>query len=168
MSSPNIRLGVAMFSQINEKFMIEPVQVVSLTSTYPLLVEELDAERSANFFKALKVAGLLEKIDAKGPFTLFVPHQQAFDIIDFDPFDGSLPSKERGAVNRWLMKHIMVGKVTRKQLFYEENLQTIDGQQIDIRADNGRLILEDSRVLLSDITANNGIIHLIYPGLKRD
>lgn len=168
MSSPNIRLGVAMFSQINEKFMIEPVQVVSLTSTYPSLVEELDAERSANFFKALKVAGLLEKIDAKGPFTLFVPHQQAFDIIDFDPFDGSLPSKERGAVNRWLMKHIMVGKVTRKQLFYEENLQTIDGQQIDIRADNGRLILEDSRVLLSDITANNGIIHLIYPGLKRD
>ncbi|MCP4756730.1 MAG: fasciclin domain-containing protein, partial [Proteobacteria bacterium] len=151
-SSPNIRLGVAMFSQINEEFIIDPVQVVSLASTYPSLIEELDSERSADFFNALKVAGLLEKIDAKGPFTLFVPHQQAFDTIDFDPFDGSLPAKERQAVNRWLTKHIMVGKHTRKQLFYQESLQTIDGRQIGIRADNGRLILEDSRVLLSDIT----------------
>jgi uncharacterized surface protein with fasciclin (FAS1) repeats len=167
-SSPNIRLGVAMFSKINEEFIIEPVQVVSLVSTYPSLIEELDAEHSAKFLNALKVAGLLERIDAKGPFTLFVPHQQAFDIIDFDPFDGSLPANEREAVNRWLTKHIMVGKYTRKQLFYEESLQTIDGEQIDIRGDNGRLILEDSRVLHSDITANNGIIHLIYPGLKRN
>ena len=168
MLSPNIRLGIAMFSQINEKYMIDPVQVVSLTSTFPSLSEKLDSGFSAKFYQALKVAGLLEKIDSKGPFTIFAPHQQAFDKIDFDPFDRSLSTQEHGAINRWLTKHIVIGSYSRSQLFDQESLQTIGGQRIAIRAENGRLKLEDSRVLLSEITANNGVIHLIYPALKRD
>jgi len=166
--SSNIRLGIAMFSQVNEKYMIDPVKVVSLTSTFPSLIEKLDSGFSSKFFQALKVAGLLEKIDSKGPFTIFAPHQQAFDKIDFDPFDSSLPAQERETINRWLTKHIVIGGYTRSQLFDEESLQNIEGQRITIRAENGRLKLEESRVLLSETTANNGVIHLIYPALKRD
>ncbi len=147
-----------------------PEGVVVESSDFPEIdLAELDRQLRKDVLNEFGVAAsILGKVMSMPRPDRFGQWILMRSYIDFDPFDGSLPAKERGDVNRWLTKHIMVGKHTRKQLFYQESLQTIDGRQIGIREDNGRLILEDSRILLSDITANNGVIHLIYPSLKRD
>lgn len=154
---PPFRLGTATFSVVNESYIIESTEVVPLTTTLPSLVEQLSAENTAIFRAALEETGLLKKLDRKGPFTVFAPINEAFG----DASEGELPQEE------WLSSHLISGKYMEQDLFEEDSLNAINGREVPIRAVNGRLILGNSRMLLTNVEARNGVIHIIYPGLAR-
>ena len=161
------RLGTATFSIINEGYVIEPVEVIALVTTLPSLIDQLSAQNTAKFTQALRAAGLLKNLEGKGPFTVFAPINEAFDGIQLGSIEEPLASQEKAALSNWLAQHLVTGRYLEQDLFKEDVLPTIDGRDLPIRAVNGRLFLGNSRMLLTNIEARNGVVHIIYPGLAR-
>lgn len=164
---PPFRMGTATFSMVNGSYVIEPVEVVALSTTLPSLIGQLSAQSTARFAQALQATGLLKKLGEKGPFTVFAPINEAFDNSELDTIEESLASEEKAALRDWLSRHLIAGRYLERDLFEEKTLRTIHNRKLHVRVENGRLFLGNSKMLLTNIEARNGVMHIIYPGLEK-
>ena len=46
-----------------------------------------------------------------------------------------------------------------------ETLEALNGQVLRVELANGKLRIDESRLLLKDTEARNGVIHYIYPAI---
>ncbi len=103
---------------------------------------------------AVKSAGLIEALSGKGPFTVFAPTNDAFAKLS------AIPGGE--TLKKILLYHVAAGGFNSSDLKTKNMLETLAGEQIKIRLKDGKLILNDNvRVVIKDIKASNGIVHVI-------
>jgi uncharacterized surface protein with fasciclin (FAS1) repeats len=155
----SFRMGTATFATIQEDYVIELTRIVDYTTTLPSVIEQLTAESTAQFAQALQVTDLWEALEGDGPFTVFAPMNQAFEQIDPNLLS------ERGPPRAWLANHIVSGRYVHGDLYDVASLQTIHGQDIQIRVENGQLSVQGARVVFKNKVARNGVVHIIYPCL---
>jgi uncharacterized surface protein with fasciclin (FAS1) repeats len=160
------RMGTATFPTVNDQYVIEAAKIVPYTATLPTLLERLSSESTAGFARALQSTGLWEMLKDDGPFTVFAPINEAFDNSAQGSIKVAGADQNRTELKAWLSRHIVSGRYTTPDLFDQSTLKTIHGRPLHIRLDNGRLFLENSRLLFKNIIARNGVVHIIYPALK--
>ena len=97
---------------------------------------------------AIKEAGLVETLKGKGPFTVFAPTDAAFAKIPKDQLDALLTY--HGVPGMVLAKDVKPGMV-----------KTVEGQSITIKAEGGKVMADNSVVTMTDVKADNGVIHVI-------
>lgn len=103
---------------------------------------------------AVKSAGLVEALSGKGPFTVFAPTNDAFAKL------AAIPSGE--TLKKILLYHVASGAFSASDLSKKTMLETLAGESIQLRVVGGELILNDAvRVVIKDIKASNGIVHVI-------
>jgi len=107
--------------------------------------------------KAIETAGLADTLKAEGPFTVFAPSDEAFAKLPQERLDALLADKE--ALTKVLTYHVVPGKVLSSEVQPGE-VQTKAGQALVVKMDDG-VKVNDSRVVSADITASNGVIHVI-------
>ena len=111
-------------------------------------------ENFSTLVSALSSAGLVETLQGEGPLTVFAPTNAAFDALD------QLPSGD--ALKQVLLYHVAHGKFTGSDLVAMEEITTIQGEEIEIEYEDGKVILNDEvEVILANIEASNGIVHVI-------
>lgn len=122
------------------------------------------ASESGNFstlLTALEAAGLDETLKGEGPFTVFAPTDDAFANLPEGTLDALLADPE-GQLSQVLLYHVLTGEVPAETLITLPSAVTDNGEEITIVLNNGQLLLNDSvEVVLTDIPASNGIIHVI-------
>ncbi|MFK7964664.1 MAG: fasciclin domain-containing protein [Burkholderiaceae bacterium] len=106
---------------------------------------------------AVKAAGLVDTLSGKGPFTVFAPTDEAFAAIPKDQLDALLADKE--ALQKVLTYHVVSGKVMAADVKAGE-VPTVQGQSIKVSTDGG-VKVDAANVVKTDITASNGVIHVI-------
>ncbi len=103
---------------------------------------------------AVKGAGLVEALSGKGPFTVFAPTNDAFAKLAAIPGGDTL--------KKILLYHVAAGEFSASDLKKKQMLETLSGESIKLRFVKGELILNDNvRVVIKDVKASNGIIHVI-------
>lgn len=103
---------------------------------------------------ALQAAELVEALQGDGPFTVFAPVNSAFDALDEIP--------EGEALKEVLLYHVAVGAFDAASLLEKQTVTTLQGEEVTIEMINGKVLLNDSiEVVLADVMASNGIIHVI-------
>ncbi len=107
---------------------------------------------------ALEAADLVETLSGEGPFTVFAPTDEAFAKIPKSDLDALLADREKLAAV--LTYHVAPGKLMAKDVVALDSVATVQGQSIDIATDDG-VTVDGAKVLETDITASNGIIHVI-------
>lgn len=107
---------------------------------------------------AVKKAGLVETLKGDGPFTVFAPTDEAFSKIPQDQLNALLADKE--ALTKVLTYHVVAGKVMAKDVVKLTSAATVQGQSIRINTDSG-VMVDDARVVKTDIETSNGVIHVI-------
>jgi len=159
LQTPQFRFGTAMFSSVSEIYLIEPEKVLPYdrTARLPTLAEELDSDRLGLFREALQSCGLLEMLEGDGPFTVFAPVDEAMDLVS---------TERRAEQIEWLSDHIVNGKYMEKDLFEPDSIRTITDRELQVRIVNGKIQIEDVRLLFSNKEARNGVIHIVYPAIK--
>lgn len=110
---------------------------------------------------AVKAAGLVETLKGDGPFTVFAPSDDAFARIPADVLASLLKPENKGKLTSILTYHVVSGKVSARTAFGLTEAATVNGQKINIRRNNGRLVINDSIVTVTDIECSNGVIHVI-------
>ncbi len=104
---------------------------------------------------ALQSADLVDALSGDGPFTVFAPTNEAFDALD------AIPTGD--ALKEVLLYHVASGKFTAEDLIQGETVTALQGDEVTIELDgDGNVILNGSiKVMMADIEASNGIIHII-------
>jgi len=160
---PNFRFGMAMLSTIHNEIIIEPESVMTYdrVAQLPLLTDKLNSDNLSLFRKALEQTGLWQTLQEEGPFTVFAPVDQAMESLDEELFAGA----ERESLKQLLSYHIVPGKFFSKDLMERESLKSINGYELKIELEYGKLKAHGVRLLFKDVEARNGVIHFIYPAI---
>jgi len=106
---------------------------------------------------ALTAAGLVDTLKGKGPFTVFAPTDEAFAKIPKADLDALL--KDKAKLTSILTYHVVSGKVMAADV-KAGKVKTVQGSEITISTTGG-VKVDNANVIKTDITADNGVIHVI-------
>ena len=107
---------------------------------------------------AVKMAGLAETLKGEGPFTVFAPTDAAFAKLPKRQLEALL--NDKAALTEVLAYHVVPGRVKAADVVKLSSAKTVQGQSIRIDTRNG-VMVDNARVIKTDIEAQNGIIHVI-------
>jgi len=106
---------------------------------------------------ALGAADLVPTLKGKGPFTVFAPTDEAFAKIPKADLDALLKDKKKLAAV--LTYHVVPGKVMAANV-KAGKVKTVQGSEITITTTGG-VMVNNAKVIKTDIVADNGVIHVI-------
>ncbi|MBA3438795.1 MAG: fasciclin domain-containing protein [Pyrinomonadaceae bacterium] len=110
---------------------------------------------------AVKAAGLVETLKGDGPFTVFAPTDAAFAKIPKETLQSLLLPENRDKLTKILTYHVVPGKVRAQDVTRLRHAKTVQGGNLQIRAMQGRVRINNANVVKTDIETSNGIIHVI-------
>lgn len=117
-----------------------------------------DSGRFRTLISTLKIAGLVDALEARGPFTLFAPVDAAFARLPAGTFHSLLTNP--AALASVLVNHIIRGRIgTRDVDASGVHPRTLHGQSLDLGVRDGILRVNGARIVVADIAASNGVIH---------
>ena len=121
----------------------------------------VDTAVAAGSFKtlatALGAADLVGTLKGKGPFTVFAPTDEAFAKIPKADLDALLKDKKK--LTAVLTYHVVPGKVMAADV-KAGKVKTVQGSEVTI-ATTGGVMVNNAKVIKTDIAADNGVIHVI-------
>ncbi|MFN2159753.1 MAG: fasciclin domain-containing protein [Anaerolineales bacterium] len=117
--------------------------------------------RFSTLVTALQEAELVEALQAEGPFTVFAPTDDAFAALPEGTVEGLLADKE--ALTNVLLYHVVDGKVMAADVIDldGQEVETLSGDKIMVALDGENVLINESKVIIPDIEASNGVIHVI-------
>jgi uncharacterized surface protein with fasciclin (FAS1) repeats len=107
---------------------------------------------------AIQKAGLVDTLKGPGPYTVFAPTDAAFAKIPKADLDALLSDKAK--LTEVLTYHVVPGKVMAKDV-KPGAVETVEGSSITVKADGGKVMVNNATVTKTDIVADNGVIHVI-------
>ncbi len=107
---------------------------------------------------AVQAAGLLEALQSPGPFTVFAPVDAAFAALPPGTVQTLVQNPPQLA--RILKFHVVAGKFTQADLAKLSTVESLEGSPIPINCSDA-FEVKNSTVIMPDIEADNGIIHVI-------
>ncbi len=122
-------------------------------------------ERFSTLVAAVKTAGLVETLQSEGPFTVLAPTNDAFAKLPEGTVESLLKPAGREKLQSILTYHVASGRVMSGQVVEMDAIPTLQGETIDVSVKQygGKtsVMLNDAKVLITDIKASNGVIHVI-------
>ena len=110
---------------------------------------------------AVKAAGLVETLKGAGPFTVFAPTDAAFGNLPEGTLDELLKPENKDQLTSILTYHVVPGKVLAADVVTLESAKTVQGGEVSIAVDGGKVKVDGANVTATDIECSNGVIHVI-------
>ena len=125
----------------------------------------VDTAVAAGDFKtlaaALQAAGLVDTLKGPGPFTVFAPTDEAFAKLPAGTVEDLMKPENKQKLISILTYHVVAGKVMAKDVVKLHEAKTVNGQDVKIMAEGGKVMADSSNVVKTDIQCTNGVIHVI-------
>ena len=109
---------------------------------------------------ALTAADLVTTLEGTGPYTVFAPTDAAFADIQ-STVDTLLEPDNKTDLQQVLTYHVVPGTYTAADLTDGQKLKTVEGQDLTVSITDGVVKVNDATVEATDITASNGVVHVI-------
>ena len=110
---------------------------------------------------AAKAGGLVETLKSKGPFTVFAPTDAAFAALPKGTVETLLKPENKAKLVAILKHHVLAGAVPSEAIAGKKlSPATVNGTKLNIDATNG-VTVSGAKVVIADVKASNGIIHVI-------
>ena len=112
---------------------------------------------------AVQAAGLVETLKSKGPFTVFAPTNAAFAKLPAGTVESLLKPENKATLVKILTYHVVSGKVLAADVvkLNGKMVKTVQGSDVTITVADGKVKVNDSNVVATDIETSNGVIHVI-------
>lgn len=120
----------------------------------------LSAPEFSTFVQGIQAADLADLFQGTGPFTAFVPSNQAFDKFGQEKWKALLKPENKDELTSILIYHIVPGKYMSRNL-RNMSLKTINGKSIEITVENGEIKVNGAKVIDKDKVGPNGVVHEI-------
>jgi len=123
------------------------------------------AERAGDlntFVAAIKAAGLEDQMREQNSYTVFAPTDEAFANLPPGTLQDLLLPENREKLQSILTYHVVINRrIVSPRLEGVHELKTVNGKTLRVWYTPGRVMLGNALVVKPNITAKNGIIHVI-------
>ena len=124
------------------------------------ILETVEKNGNCNIFMAaVRRAGLTEALGAAGPFTVFVPTDEAFAELSDESVAEML--RDRKMITTILNYHVAFGRMTTKDMSGPISARTVMGRQIFVLPEGGEVKVDGASITEADIKCSNGVIEVI-------
>lgn len=118
----------------------------------------------STFSKILATSGLAKRLDKENSFTLFAPSDVAFNAMRRQELDQLLSDRQAAAT--FVERHLILDRKIGIRLIQGANaaggvVNHEDGVGRQISIENDRLMLGPASIVVADLEAANGVIHVI-------
>ncbi|TVQ15219.1 MAG: fasciclin domain-containing protein, partial [Leptolyngbya sp. DLM2.Bin27] len=142
---------------------MEPSAEAEQPATAALSIAEI-AAADGNFeilTAAIEAAGLTEVLsNADLSITVFAPTDEAFAALPEGTLEALLLPENRDQLTQILTYHVVDGEVRSTDLA-SGDVETLSGAPITVMVGGEMVTINQANVLIADIEASNGIIHVI-------
>jgi uncharacterized surface protein with fasciclin (FAS1) repeats len=164
-----VLLSTAAFAQ-------EKTKMVGGAPMYPsknIVENAVNSKDHTTLVAAVKAAGLVETLESAGPFTVFAPTNEAFNMLPAGTVDNLLKPENKATLTAVLTYHVVSGKLSAMDLMKmikdgggKAELKTVQGGSLWIMMDGKKLAIKDEKggvayVTIKDVNQSNGVIHVI-------
>lgn len=171
-------LGLLLVSAllINTSFAQEKTVAVGGAPMYPsknIVENAVNSKDHTTLVAAVKAAGLVETLQSAGPFTVFAPTNEAFNMLPKGTVESLLKPENKVKLTGILTYHVVSGKLDSKALAGlikagggTAELTTVAGGKLWIMMKGKKIMIKDENggmawVTIKDVYQSNGIIHVI-------
>jgi uncharacterized surface protein with fasciclin (FAS1) repeats len=109
---------------------------------------------------ALAKADLVTTLQGDGPFTVFAPTDQAFIDAEID-LDSFTTDEDIAALADILLFHVYSGAVNAADVTDGLTVSMVNGDEASFTVTADAVMVGDATVVLADVPASNGVIHVI-------
>ena len=110
---------------------------------------------------AVKAAGLVDTLKGPGPFTVFAPTNEAFAKLPPGTVDDLLKPENKEKLKSILLYHVHVGDAVPAKDVKTMALSTANGKNLDVKVTGDTVMINNAKVIKTDVHASNGIIHWV-------
>jgi len=111
---------------------------------------------------ALKAADLTSALSGPGPFTVFAPNDAAFAKLPAGTVEDLCKPENKAKLTAILKLHVVSGKHMAADFKDKTaNVATLGGEKVEIKGADGSVYVGAAKVSTADVTASNGVIHVI-------
>ena len=151
--------------------------VVGGAAMYPtrnIIENAVNSKDHTTLVAAVKAAGLVDALQTAGPFTVFAPTNNAFNLLPAGTVDILLKPENKTQLQNVLKYHVVAGNWSASSVVEMINknnnkwmIETLQGGKIYASLDDkGQVWLWDenggkSMVTIADVNQSNGVIHVI-------
>ena len=151
---PNVKASNGIVHVINEVLMPGPkqeniVEIAKSAGSFNTLLAALTAADLANVF-----AG-------ETPYTVLAPTDEAFSKVPKATLESLLMPENKETLIRILKYHVIAGSVSAKDAISAARAKTLEGSSVSFELRDGMLNVNDAKVVKNDLSASNGVIHVI-------
>ena len=172
-------LGIAALTISSVSFSQMPKEKTMWVGGAPMYPSKNIVENAVNskdhttLVAAVKAAGLVETLQTPGPFTVFAPTNEAFDMLPKGTVETLLKPENKSKLTTILTYHVVPGKLDSKELSRlikngngHAELNTVSGNKLWVMMQGKDIVLKDetgatSKVSIKNVYQSNGVIHVI-------
>ena len=168
----------ASFAQMDSKMdkPMEKTVMVGGAAMYPsknIVENAVNSKDHTTLVAAVKAAGLVETLESKGPFTVFAPTNQAFDMLPAGTVQNLLKPENKATLTKVLTYHVVSGRLSSADLAKmikdgngHAELTTVSGGKLWVSMKGKKIAIKDESggtayVTIKDVNQSNGVIHVI-------
>jgi uncharacterized surface protein with fasciclin (FAS1) repeats len=138
-----------------------------------IIENAVNSKDHSTLVTAVKAAGLVETLESAGPFTVFAPTNEAFDMLPKGTVETLLKPENKAKLTAILTYHVVSGRFDSKdleKLIMDGNgkaeLTTVSGGKLWIMMKGKKIVLKDetggmAMISIKDVYQSNGIIQVI-------
>ena len=143
----------------------EALELDTIRGEDDIVTTAIDSGAFPTLVAAVQAAGLVDTLQGDGPFTVFAPTEEAFAQLleDLDMTADELLA-DTDLLTSVLTYHVIPGFFTADDvlsLSFPAGVMTVEGSDVVIDQTSEGLFVNNSEVVDTNITASNGIIHVI-------
>jgi uncharacterized surface protein with fasciclin (FAS1) repeats len=154
----------------------EKTVMVGGAEMYPsknIVENAVNSKDHTTLVAAVKAAGLVETLQSAGPFTVFAPTNQAFEMLPAGTVSNLLKAENKPALTAVLTYHVVAGKYNASDLAKlikvgngTATIKTVVGQSLMVMMEGKKIAIKDASggiayVTIKDVNQSNGVIHVI-------
>ena len=119
----------------------------------------VNSENHNTLETAVIAAGLAETLSGDGPFTVFAPTDDAFAALPDGTLDAVLADNDM--LTAILTYHVVGSTALSTDLMDGMAVTTLNGEDVTVTINMDGVFINDAQVTMADITADNGVVHVI-------
>ncbi len=170
-------LAAAVFAAAPQTtFAKEKTVMVGGAPMYPsknIVQNAVNSKDHTTLVAAVKAAGLVETLEGPGPFTVFAPTNEAFNMLPKGAVDNLLKPENKSKLTAVLTYHVVAGRMGAKDLMDKVKagngmamLKTVQGEDLTVMWKDKSLWIKDAKggvakITIKDVNQSNGVIHVI-------
>ena len=133
----------------------------------------VNSKEHTTLVAAVKAAGLVDTLEGPGPFTVFAPTNEAFDLLPAGTVQALLKPSMKPTLVKVLTYHVVPGRLDSAALMAKITagggkavLTTVEGEPLIATMEGNGIAVTDAKggtamVTIADVYQSNGVIHVV-------